>query len=152
MGMIKASDVALSQVGVSESGGENCGIPAERYMRGDELAWCAGFALWCNANSDDVKVARTDAEYYRMRLVQNFEDEMKARGWWLPPTAEPQEGDFVFCQTRGESDPGKGRHMGIATAFKDGYVETVEGNSGNRVAQRRYKHGDSYITGYGRPA
>jgi hypothetical protein len=148
--MLTTLDVALSQVGVAEATGRNDGVPAERYMRGDRLPWCAGFLLWANSQSDDEQVARSLREYYRMRSVQALEDEFKARGWWFAERERVRPGDWIFCRDRGASDAGAGRHVALCESVIGDIVRTVEGNSGNRVTLRSYRLNDTYLVGFGR--
>jgi CHAP domain len=148
--MISTLDVALSQLGISEKTNNNDGIPAERYMRGDKLAWCAGLMLWCNDNSDNEKIATNDKLYYHLRSVQNFEDHMKSLNRWASRAEGGQPNWFIFFQKRGESDKGVGRHMGIVEKVENGFVHTIEGNSSNMVRRRKYQINDPYITGYGK--
>lgn len=146
--MITTVDVALSQLGIKEATGKNDGIPAERYMRGDKYAWCAGFVLWCNSKSDDVKIAQNDKEYYFCRAVANMEAHLKKKGWLH--SGPPQKNDIVFFSSRGASDAGAGRHVGLVESVDVDFVYTVEGNTSNSVARRKYRLTDTYITGYGR--
>lgn len=149
---IQAIDVALSQLGVHEDTGKNDGIPAERYMRGDKLAWCAGFALFCNQVSDDENVATTTAEHYAMRSVTTFVEVMKRRGMFVHRNQPPQRNDFVFFGDT-DSDVGvKGSHMGIVddVDVEAGVFHSVEGNYGNAVQRVRHRLSDPTIIGYGR--
>ena len=41
--------------------------------------------------------------------------------------------------------------MGIVESVKDGYVNTIEGNTSNMVARRCYQLNSSKILGYGVP-
>lgn len=132
---MRTLDVAVTQLGVKEDSGANDGIPATRYNRGDKLPWCASFALYCNAQSTDPKVATTNAEFYLFRSVAAFEAEMKRRGWWLDPTRAPQPNDFVFFGDRGHSDAGTGRHMGIVESFTAPKLTSIEGNWSNAVCR-----------------
>jgi hypothetical protein len=146
--MITTLDVALSQLGIKEATGKNDGVPAERYMRGDEFAWCAGFILWCNSKSDDPKIAESDKDYYYCRKVSNMEAHLRKKGWFH--VGEPQKNDVIFFASRGASDTGAGRHVGIVEFIDQDFVHTVEGNTGNSVAKRSYRLTDTYITGYAR--
>lgn len=59
----------------------------------------------------------------------------------------PNPGDIAFIDwTRAQADPA---HVGIVLAVKDGYIYTVEGNSANTVAVRKYAVTDKLIMGYG---
>jgi len=43
-------------------------------------------------------------------------------------------------------------HTGIVEEVDDTYVYTIEGNTSDQVARRKYKLSDKSILGYGRPA
>jgi hypothetical protein len=151
-------DAALTQVGVVEATGNNDGTPAQRYNRGDNLPWCAAFCLWCNANSDETPIATSNAKFYADRSVQGFEDDMKARKWWMPPDAVPARGDYIFFGDRGLSDKSStGRHMGIIEHVLQSsqlVLTCIEGNWGNKVSRVRhdllYSAERARITGYAR--
>lgn len=150
-------DVALTQLGVVEETGHNDGVPADRYMRGDKLSWCAGFVMWCYDESDWAPLYRSSKEYYLMRNVQSMEDRMKERGCWfghrMVDVIEPS--DIVFYGDRAGSDRGQGRHVGLAISGVGGLpvvsFETIEGNYGDSVKKRVISVIDSKVTGFARP-
>lgn len=161
--MATTLEIALTQLGVREpSGDANGGIPAERYNRGQRLPWCASFILYCNTQSDDPKYARTEKEWWTMRSVQAFEDEMKERGWWIPASMDAASGDLVFFGTRGGSDHSSiGRHIGIVervepvgTINPAQVIHTIEGNLGDSVKRAthdgRLHSVQQRITGFAR--
>lgn len=149
--MIHIADVAESQVGIEEATGQNDGIPANRYMRGNKLAWCGGFVCYCSDNSDDPKLAGTVKKFWSWGTnVQRMEDKLKSVGMWMGWRVRPQRNDIIFFANRGRSDPGRGRHVGIVTGVDETHVHTVEGNTGNAVKRASYKLTDKRITGYGR--
>lgn len=152
--MIHAIDVALSQLGIAEATGKNDGIPAERYMRGDELAWCAGFALWCNANSDDENVASSTKEHYEMRLVKRFVEVAKRKGIFVPAHQPPQRNDFAFFGNTASDVGVVGSHMGIVESVDlvARTVTTIEGNYANKVSRVTRSLDDKIIIGWGRPS
>lgn len=135
--------IAISELGVKEATGKNDGVPAERYMDGDRLAWCAGFVLYCFKQAGyPVPLNR-----WLARNVGNFESGMKDLGYWRPPNMVPMPGDIFFLGSRdGSDDPvlnqlltssGPGRHMGFVERvdLKKRVIHTIEGNYGNRVAR-----------------
>lgn len=148
--MSQAIDIAVTQLGVHEATGKNDGIPANRYMGGDQLAWCAGFVLYCNEHSDvDTRLARTMKDHYRMRSVTALMVDAKVRGWWFARgTKDPQRNDIIiFGETA--SDVGvTGSHTGIVETVTASMVSTIEGNTGNKVARRSYPLGARSILGY----
>lgn len=159
-------DVARTQVGIVEATGANDGVPADRYMRGDALAWCAGFVLWCH----DVAARPVPGNYWRLRSVAALEESMGELGYWLGPAVIPSSSDIVFFGDRTHSDLDVRRHCGLVEhvvarsrfvvdskhdhggiVVVDGFeVHTIEGNSGNAVSRRMYLHDDKRITGYAR--
>lgn len=150
--MTRAIDTAITQLGIAENSGHNDGVPAERYMRGDELAWCCGFVLYCNEHSDDPLIAKNQSTYYKCRTVTGFIAYMRERGVFWPRSARaPQANDIIFFG-KAFADVGvKGNHVGIVEFLEGGRVHTVEGNTSNKVARRSYLTSDGTILGYARP-
>lgn len=142
---MRTIDVAIAQLGVKEATGHNDGDPFTRYMHSGGAArgkvgdaWCAHFVIWCNEQSTDAHVCLSDKERWLFPEVRAMEAGLKARGLWLPPETVPQRNDIIFFGTRGASDSGKGRHVGIveSTSGADNQlIHTVEGNVGDKVAR-----------------
>lgn len=76
-------------------------------------------------------LCRTSAQYYK-----------KNNAWY----GTPQVGDQVFFYADGEIN-----HTGIVESVGGGLVCTIEGNTSDMVARRRYALNASSIAGYGRP-
>ena len=147
---MKAIDIAIREIGVAEATGKNDGIPAERYMRGDELRWCAGFVLFCNEHADeDAPLARSTKEYYRLRSVSALMAEAKARGWWFTRGTRDVERNDVVIFGETDSDVGVvGNHTGIVETATASTIGTVEGNTSDKVARRSYPLGSHTILGF----
>lgn len=143
-------ETAQTQIGVQELTGNNDGVPASRYMRGDKLAWCAGFVLWCLEQSGDKRIAPNDKEHYRCRLVRTLILRSKEIGLHRDKGYQPKPGDLIFFGNGAVSDVGRrGNHVGIVEGFCDvKVVHTIEGNTSNKVARRSYPHLDGRIIGY----
>lgn len=155
MMQVRAIDVALTQLDVVEATGNNDGVPAERYNAGEKLPWCAAFVLYCNAHSDEVKIAEyRTPRWYTMRAVVALDAYCTAQGWKLPPKSRPQRGDIIFFASRGTSDTGSGRHVGLVENVDGLVVHTVEGNVSNRVSRQQHDLGDTAtrarVSGYAR--
>lgn len=154
--LVTPADVAETQIGVKEATGNNDGVPAERYNRGDKVAWCGSFVTYCYEKSDFPRLYETDSMYYLMRNVANFEREMQKRGAWFGWrfASIVNVNDIVFYGDRQQSDAGNGRHVGLVVDVgidEQGlFIETIEGNYGNKVAKRTLRANDKAITGYGR--
>lgn len=109
--------------------------------------WCACFLSW----AADQKKASIDGAPPRFAKVDDGMEKFKdgSYGQWCEPNDEknkPIPGDYVFFNWDGDSDPD---HVGAVLCVKDGYLYTIEGNSGGRVAVNRYPKNDPRIMGYG---
>ena len=131
--------VALSQVG--NEGGE----PYWSYMGfTSRVDWCACFVSWC-AN---------ECGYIESGVMPNFSwcetgvNWFKERDRWLAPGSTPAPGDIIFFDWNNNGDPD---HVGIVERVDDGYVYTIEGNSGDAVRQNLFPISSSAIYGYGAP-
>ena len=129
--------VALSQVG--NVGGE----PYWSYMGfTSRVDWCACFVSWC-AN---------ECGYIESGVMPNFSwcetgvNWFKDRNQWLDPGATPNPGDIIFFDWDNSGDPD---HVGIVERVEDGYIHTIEGNSGDSVRQNIFVLSSSVVFGYG---
>lgn len=105
--------------------------------------WCACFLSWA---ADQMKNS-IDGDPPRFAKV---DDGMKLfrDGQWRDSSATPIPGDYVFFNWDRDSDPD---HVGAVLCVddKDGFLYTIEGNSGGKVAVNRYPKNDPRIVGYG---
>lgn len=140
----KIVQYGLGQVGVKETG-NNGGVPLDRYgLKGeDPLPWCARFVRWVVGQAG----AKLPGNQYDLASVQHMEDVFREHGWLV---TDPQPGDIVFFQRRIGSDSGAGRHVGIVTSFRKTTLQTVEGNTSNKVATRVYPYPAHEIASFGR--
>ncbi len=111
--------------------------------------WCGCFLSWGaeqqrdTIDGDPPKFADVDdgMKFFR----DNGRDDQ-----WRDSGATPIPGDYVFFDWDGDSDPD---HVGAVLCVKDGYLYTIEGNSGGKVAVNRYPlsnpSADPRIMGYG---
>jgi len=132
---------AHSQRGVREATGNNDGVPASRYSNGSNVPWCANFVSWNFRQAGNPLPGNQVA----IGSCDTMANELKRAGMWIGKQT-PQPGDVIFFGT-----PGDYTHVGIVDRVENGRVHTVEGNSGNRVAQQSYPLNASNIQGYGRP-
>lgn len=77
--------------------------------------------------------------YSMMRKLHRFRD----------GSYTPAAGDIIFFDW---GNNGTIDHVGIVESVSGGTVNTIEGNSGDKVARRSYSIGSSNIYGYGVPA
>ena len=81
--------------------------------------------------------------------LQTDKDKYEESGKWRNPNDAnnmPIPGDYVFFDWDRGSDPD---HVGAVLCVKGGFLYTIEGNSGGKVAVQRYLLSDSRIVGYG---
>jgi hypothetical protein len=145
----KLADIALSQVGVKEVGGNNRGKKIREYQSATNLSpavwpWCAAFVDWCvaewikdkeNTKWLDLKVSTPSQ--WRPRTASAF----GLMGWArkhpnttsiLPDTSLPQKGDIVVFDFS---------HTGIVVAGNKQSIQCVEGNT-NGKGDRESESGD----------
>lgn len=104
--------------------------------------WCACFLSWAAAQQRDT----IDGDPPRFADVDKGMKGFKDSRMWRDSGTEPIPGDYVFFDWDGGTDPD---HVGAVLCVKDGYLYTIEGNSGGKVAVQRYLLSDSRIVGYG---
>jgi len=124
----KVISIAKSQVGVRETGGENRGPEVEQYLAYTGNApgqpWCAAFVQWIFAQA-----GRPLTETGLSASVEGIHGAAQTQGWIA---SSPQPGDIVLWDRPGhESD-----HTGIVVGVNGDQIYTVEGNSGDGVANR----------------
>lgn len=104
--------------------------------------WCACFLSWAAAQQPDNTFIGAPPRFAKVDDgMKLFRDDQ-----WRDSGATPIPGDYVFFDWDRGSDPD---HVGAVLCVKDGFLYTIEGNSGGKVAVQRYSLGDSRIVGYG---
>lgn len=131
-----------------------------------DTPWCACFISWgLNQVSDQVASpenrSRTDAvtgekeytwysnvDYFMAYLKNNADDNEWKDSAYYEGGYTPVPGDLIFFDwtLNAQRNP---EHVGAVLTVQDGYVYTIEGNSANMVAVRKYLLGDPRILGYG---
>lgn len=108
--------------------------------------WCACFLSW----AADQKKASIDGDPPRFANVDTGMEGFQKSGKWRAPNDEvnmPIPGDYVFFDWDRDSDPD---HVGaVLCVDENGYLYTIEGNSGGKVAVNCYPKNDPRIMGYG---
>ena len=135
-------DIALSQVGVKEEGGNNQGAQIREYQKATWLApaawpWCAAFVAWClwlylQKNPIFLFQHRQGLNAFRCRDASAFGwiKWAKEKGLYVTDEKEPAKaGDIVVFDFS---------HIGIVVEDQlpgKNYIETVEGNTNNKGAR-----------------
>jgi len=109
------------------------------------VEWCATFVSWVANENGYIDSGAVPKFAYCPTGIEWF----KSKDKWLPGGGTPNPGDIIFFdwEPDGVSD-----HVGIVVKVDGGKVHTIEGNTGDMVAQRQYELGSTMIVGYGQPA
>ena len=110
--------------------------------------WCACFLSWA---ADQMKASINDAPPSFAKVDEGMKGFKEGSyGQWRNPNDEknkPIPGDYVFFDWDGDRDPD---HVGaVLCVDENGYLYTIEGNSGGKVAVNCYPKNDPRIVGYG---
>ena len=141
--------IALSQVGVKESGGNNNGPEVRKYQAATELKpaswpWCAAFTGWIirewlkdRENTDWLSLKTLTPEQWRPKTASAFgyitwAKDRPATTKVLSRRAKPQIGDLVVFDFS---------HIGIVVKVGAKNFQCVEGNTNGR-GTRDSKSGD----------
>lgn len=150
---IYGSDDMIVQVALTQIGN----IGGEPYWSwygfGSRVEWCACFVSWCADQCGYIENGVIPKYAGCVNGVNWFKD----RGQWADNSIEPTPGMIIFFDwdsPNGSSGPqdGESDHTGIVEKVENGYVYTVEGNSGDSCRENRYPVGYYEILGYGIPA
>lgn len=142
--------VALTQVGNTN---------ASHKYRSDNAAWCASFVVWCARQANiDASIIKTTGGAAADCFGVTYKGRPADRSKEIDYT--PQPGDLIFFDwsndgyNKASPASAHGDHVGIVMEVKNGYVYTIEGNSGSNsvVAQKSYLLTSKEIKGYGVPA
>ena len=115
------------------------------YGFGSRVEWCACFVSWCADQSGYIQSGVIPKFSLCSDGVRWFESKGRFRDGSYTPVA----GDIIFFDW---GNNGTIDHVGIVESVSGGTVNTIEGNSGDKVARRSYSIGSSNIYGYGVPA
>lgn len=115
------------------------------YGFGSRVEWCACFVSWCADQSGYIQSGAIPKFSLCSDGVKWFESKGRFRDGSYTPVA----GDIIFFDW---GNNGTIDHVGIVESVSGGTVNTIEGNSGDKVARRSYRIGSSNIYGYGVPA
>lgn len=137
--------VALSQVG--NVGGDPYW---SWYGFTSRVDWCACFVSWCANECGYIDAGVIP----RFASCSNGFLWFSERGLWQSGSYEPRIGDIIFFDWDKDNvgQDGTPDHVGIVEKVENGYVYTVEGNSGDSCRENRYTLGYYEIFGYGTPA
>ncbi len=127
-----ALDVARSYLGVNES--QHGNFINNTFSRGQDRAWCADFVSTCMRQSGG-------SPWGHIASVRGIHDWAAQNGRL---TNAPRPGDVILLRgARGNLG-----HTGFVEKIENGYVHTIEGNTGNAVKRRRYRIDSDQVQGF----
>ena len=106
---------------------------------------CACFVSWCADQSGYIQ----SGVIPKFSLCSDGVKWFESKGRFRDASYTPAVGDIIFFDW---GNNGTIDHVGIVESVSGGTVNTIEGNSGDKVARRSYSIGSSNIYGYGVPA
>ena len=106
---------------------------------------CACFVSWCADQSGYIQ----SGVIPKFSLCSDGVKWFESKGRFRDASYTPAAGDIIFFDW---GNNGTIDHVGIVESVRGGTVNTIEGNSGDKVARRSYRIGSSNIYGYGVPA
>ena len=115
------------------------------YGFGSRVEWCACFVSWCADQSGYIQ----SGVIPKFSLCSDGVKWFESKGRFRDSSYIPAAGDIIFFDW---GNNGTIDHVGIVESVSGGTVNTIEGNSGDKVARRSYRIGSSNIYGYGVPA
>lgn len=132
----KALEIALSQNGVREKGGPNCGPEVEAYLAavglGKGNAWCMAFVYWCfNKAATELSVKNPLVKTAGVLNGWNLATCTKVKAKDAEQNPAIIKPGYIFIMDYGH---GKG-HTGIVVSVEGGYINTIEGNTNSALSR-----------------
>ena len=124
--------------------GSNGGDGVDEITGGRRAAWCMRFVWWALRRCNEEPFGEDVWQCLRARNIA------KKGGWWRPKESySPKPGDIMIMlySDKGGRLTGSG-HTGIVLDTGPGYIITIEGNCGNRVACKRRAIGQTTLKGF----
>lgn len=149
----------LIHTALAENGTKETGSNVQKYGEwygNNGQPWCAMFVSWCWNRcglSTDLLLKYQGCtagmqwctEQGIMHYVQDFNWGTDLNDKVVVENYKPVAGDIIFFLSAGMG------HTGIAIYSDDTYLYTIEGNTSDRVAIKRWTLTDARITGYATP-
>jgi hypothetical protein len=140
-GSVVAIALSLERLGIRERGIDRGGW-VDAFTSGHPEPWCADFVSWVYMTAGRPFAGGVDG--WRIASAPGLQAWFERRAWFSARgTAAPAPGDVVSFRHE---------HVGIVVSASPSEIETVEGNSGDAVAVRRYPgwRANADIAGFGR--
>lgn len=126
----------------------------EYYGFSHPTAWCAIFVSWCAEMTGNINT--TIPKFF---LCTNGVDWFQKKGLFQHRSSGyiPRSGDVIFFDFSSRNGSGMNAygygadHVGYVESCDGTTVYTIEGNTSNSVARRRYNINKASIVGYGTP-
>lgn len=136
-----AGNQAIVQVALAQEGNRG-DIYWSWYGFSSRVSWCACFVSWCGEQCGYLE----SGVMPKFSLCSDGAKWFQSKGKFKDGSYVPAAGDIIFFDW---GDDGSIDHVGIVESVKKGNVNTVEGNSGDKVRRNSYPVGNDSIYGYG---
>jgi len=134
---------AIVQVALTQEG--NSGdIYWSWYGFSNRVEWCACFVSWCSEQCGYLE----NGLIPKFSLCSDGAEWFASKGQFQDGSYVPAAGDIIFFDWKND---GTIDHVGIVESVADGVINTIEGNSKDKVRRRSYPIGSNKIYGYGVP-
>lgn len=145
----KIIEIAESQVGIREKGGNNKGAAIRKYLdatwfdddaKEKGFPWCAAFVTWvCKSARESLGLTWRDLNLYVGGAANDWKKWGREQGWdVLSKDDVAKPGDLVLFDFRND---GSSDHIGIVIKDNGQTIITVEGNTNGR-GERDSESGD----------
>jgi peptidoglycan hydrolase-like protein with peptidoglycan-binding domain len=128
----RAVDIAVSQLGVREIGGANCGPEVEMFLRsvglGKGFSWCMAFVYW-SFDKAAKELGQTNPLVKTGGVLKGWNGATCTKILAKDSKANPSlvKAGQIFIMDHG----GGFGHTGIVKSVNGGFITTIEGNTNN---------------------
>jgi len=144
--------VAKKQVGIMTGKKYWVWYYKTKFLDTDRTPWCGAFVAWCFNKAGQYKKVSVAKKFGSLGYVPSYSRYAQKYGKWIK-TKKAKGGDIIIF--------GSNMHVGIVEGVYDGYIVTIEGNSGptaawgcgkpGAVVRKIYKLDNKKIKGVLRP-
>ena len=147
---VHSSDEKIVAVAMSQLGNIGGQPYWSWYGFSSRVEWCACFVSWCANECGYIDEGIIPKFAWCPYGAQWFKEQEQ----WMDNSATPYPGAIIFFDWDNEDTNGPdgvSDHVGIVERVEEGFVYTIEGNSGDSCRQGKYIVGHYEIYGYGAP-
>lgn len=114
-------EIAKNQVGIMTGKTYWIWYFKTKFRNTDATPWCGAFVAWCYNKAGLYSKVSGIRNYGNLGYVPSYSRYANKKNKWVSPK-KAKPGDIIVF--------GRNRHVGIVEGISDGYIITIEGNSG----------------------